>query len=108
MTNATPSNRQEFVAEIRDTDAIALLDYTRDGYQTVIVATLTSDADQQIRAAASDAGYVVATIWETNPIHYVVFTTTPDAVPKIVVASTPPKDLVTEALEYFSDSARFL
>ena len=103
MTNSTSSSRRSFVERIRETDSIALLDFTRDDYRTVIVATRTQEAARYVRNIAASAGYGIATVWETPLFEYVVFTTTPDSVLGFVDAPAPPSSFVDEALAHFSD-----
>lgn len=103
MDSSTSEQRHAFVDTCRSTESVAYLDGTRDGYRTVIVATLSANAAEDIQEAAHDAGYTVATTWRTTLFCFLVFSTTPGEMPEILSASDPPSYLVSNALEYFTD-----
>ena len=100
---STPEQRDAFVEQCRRAESIAYLDGTRDTYHTVIVATLSSNAAEDIQEAAQDAGYHLATTWTTMLFRIYVFSTTPTDLPTVLSTATPPTYLVSDAIEYFSD-----
>ena len=100
---STPEQRHAFVDQCRRAESVAYLDGTRDTYHTVVVATLSVNAAEDIQKAAHDAGYTLATTWTTTLFRIYVFSTTPADLPTLLSAPDPPSYLVTNAIEYFSD-----
>lgn len=103
MPSSTSQLRHAFVDSIRQTSDLALLDFTRDDYRTVIIACLNQPACRRARSTAALAGYTVTATWKTAIFHYVVFTT-PTGMNPLPDSSEPPEYIVEIAEEYFADT----
>jgi hypothetical protein len=61
MSETTPDfeTRQELAASVRDDPFLKLVDFTRDGYRTMIVEATSETAASGIRAQAEKVGFEV-------------------------------------------------
>lgn len=103
MLATTSQRRRAFVTYIERNSEVALLDYTRDDYRTVIVACETELACLRARSVAVRTGYTVATTWTIATIPCIVFTT-PDSTTPLRDSAEPPDYIVDRGKAFVADT----
>lgn len=103
MLATTSQRRHTFVRYIKQNSEVALLDFTRDDYRTVIIACVTELACLRARSVAVRTGYTVATTWTIATDHYIVFTT-PDSTTSLQDSAAPPDYIVERGKAFVADT----